>query len=228
MSQAVTIAYQVIGILMVIPALWVARELLRHLALASEENFLTRLAEHRWAAILLWLAIGGLFAGMLQLILSLIYMLVQIFSVPSAQRGGSLGWISPGFTLLLFVASYAVTYAAGKTILYREERESPLARLGGAERAFVWMTAGNALFGAVYGVWNRLLTLPIPLLQAQPTQPGWQTQLILGVVAMFLLSIVLFVLLVAAMGGWWPQPEEEDQEEEGEGDSGDLPLGPVE
>jgi hypothetical protein len=220
MTQAVTIGYQVLGVLVVIPALWVARELLRHLALASEDNFLTRLAGHRWAAVMLWLAVGGLFAGMLQLILSLIYMLVQIFSTPVAQRGGLLGWISPGLTLLLFVASYAITYAAGRAILYGREEGSPLARLGGVERAFVWMTAGNALFGAVYGVWNRLLTLPIPLLQAQPTQPGWQTQILLGVLAMFLLGIVLFVLLAAAMGGWWPQREDEDEGDENE----DLPL----
>lgn len=225
MDQAVTIAYQVLGMLMVIPGLWVARELLRHLALASEDNFLTRLAEHRWAAVMLWLAVGGLFAGMLQLILSLIYMLVQIFSVSPAQRGGLLGWISPALTLLLFVASYAITYAAGRAILYGQGDESPLARLGGVERAFVWMTAGNALFSAVYGVWNRLLTLPIPLLQAQPTQPGWQTQLILGVVAMFLLAIVLFVLLSAAMGGWWPQPEDEEADEgEDSGEDEELPL----
>lgn len=218
MDQTVTMVTQVLSILVIPVGLWIARETLRHLANGPEEGFLSRLAELRLPAVLLWLALAGVFAGTPQMIVAVVASWVRALLPPASPILGPLGWPGPGLTIPLFVASYAITYVAARRVFNRQGQGTALARLGGAERTLIWMTVATFVYDAVSGISVWVLTLPIPILQRPLSQPGAQARLTLDAALLFVLGVLLFAFMGAAMGGWWPRPRDG---QEGQLDRGD-------
>lgn len=190
--------FGVLGLLAVIPALWVAKGLLSHLVGQLRQTPMGELAANQTVQLILWLALGGLFTKPLLEILGWIQALLS--SLILSEEGlviYGMGTVPPAtfslLTLLLMLAVYGFVIWSGKALFAGNVQISPNIQLSRVEKWFMLLAIASMVYTVIRLIVMRVVLIELPN-RLQPDDYGALGFLVAWAVGILLTALVLVIL----------------------------------
>lgn len=190
--------FGVLGLLTVIPALWVAKRWLAQLLLWLNRRSSGDLAGNQTIRLILWLALGGLFAKPLLEILGWLRSLITLLAfTEQGIVGYGMGTVPPStfslLSLLLMLAVYGFVIWSGKGLL---SKSAPLSSNEQPSRVDMWfalLATASMVFTVIRLIVMQVVLFEFPN-QLQPDDYGALGFLVAWVAGIILTAFLLVIL----------------------------------